>query len=244
VAARFYHEQLCQSGAARDYLARRGIMLCTAIQQRIGYAPGFGLVHHLRGHGLDLGIAEMIALLRGGRETLAGRIVIPYLEHGRATWLTGRAVGEARRRYLSLRLPVPLLGRTLITGDEVVLTEGPFDWLTARQWGLPALALLGSHVSRRAVRSLQQYRRVYLVLDTDPAGQCATRQFQDELGAAAVPVPLPPGVSDLNELACRRGGREALLGSLHAAGYGQIYTSTEWGDFTAERRPALTGRPA
>src|SRR5690606_28135500 len=97
-------------------------------------------------------------LMRGGRERFVGRIVIPDLDRGtRATWLTGRAVLRQRLRYLSLDAPAPLLGLAQageMGANAVVVVEGPFDWLVACEWGIPAVALLGTHMKAQAFRAL------------------------------------------------------------------------------------------
>jgi len=239
-AAEFYHERLRCSRPACAYLSQRGITVTTAFRERLGYGAA-GLARHLRGLRLEPSIAEAVGLLRGERDSLADRIVVPDLEDGRATWLTGRAVGDIGPRYLNLRLPTPLLGAADIGGAEAIVTEGPFDWLTARQWGLPALALLGTHVSDGIICALRRFRRVYLVLDADTAGQRATRQLQDALGEAAVPVALPPGTNDLGELASRPGGRAFVLAALRAGGYGEAYEPGPRSDPVDGRRAAWSG---
>jgi DNA primase len=138
------------------------------------------------------------------------RIIVPDLRDGKATWLTGRATGQSTPRYLNLSLPKPLLGLHLLRRDEVIVTEGPFDWLTAVQWGLPAVALLGTHLSQSAIQALARFRRVYLALDNDDAGQRAASQIASALDGRGVIVELPPGVHDLNDLGRLRNGRKAF----------------------------------
>ena len=219
-AAAFYREQGERSRRARAYITSRGIDVQTAARLRVGYAEG-GLYGHLRERGLSLESAERIGLLSGERDTLEGRVVVPDLDgRGRATWLTARSLGGDGPRYLNLRVSSPLLGLAqarAVDARAVVLTEGPFDWLTACNWGLHSVALLGTHASRDALGTLRSFRRVYLALDADGAGRRATASLASELGARAVVVPLPQGVHDLNELGCRRGGRDAFLRSLYEA---------------------------
>ncbi|MEZ4503124.1 MAG: CHC2 zinc finger domain-containing protein [Dehalococcoidia bacterium] len=218
-AASLYREQCERSRRARSYLAKRGIDADTATRLRLGYADG-GLARHLRDRKLSLDTAHRLGLLTGGgRDTLAGRIVVPDLDaEGRATWLTARSLNDQAPRYLNLRRPSPLLGlaRT-IDARAIVVTEGPFDWLTACGWGLRTVALLGTHVSREALEALRTFRRVYLALDADGPGRRATSRLVSDLGARAVVVPLPKGMHDLSELGCRRDGRDAFLRSLYEA---------------------------
>ncbi|MFQ5808197.1 MAG: CHC2 zinc finger domain-containing protein [Armatimonadota bacterium] len=215
-AVRFYHDALWRSREALAYLAARGIDLNTARRCRLGFGC-HGLMDHLRGNGLSLAAARRVGLVAGEEDTMLGRIVVPDLRGGKAAWLTGRALGHGAPRYLNLRLPTPLLGLSLARGDEVVVTEGPFDWLTAIQWGLPTVALLGTHVARSAAQTLSRFRRVYLALDADEAGRRAAARLLSALGPRAIAVELPPGVHDLNDLGRSPAGREAFQRCLELA---------------------------
>ncbi len=219
-ACSLYGEQLGRSARARSYLAARGIDPGTSARLRLGFA-GSGLLRELRERGLPPLAARRVGLLHGGSDALAGRIVIPELDaSGRATWLTGRSLDGREPRYRNLRLPTPLLGleqARAARARAVLLTEGPFDWLTARAWGLRALALLGTHISARALTALGSFGAVYIALDADPAGRRASADLRSALGARATVVPLPPGAHDLSELGTRPGGREAFRASLITA---------------------------
>jgi DNA primase len=215
-AAAFYHDALWRSGDGLAYLASRGVSPATARRYRLGFGC-HGLADYLRGRGLSPAAARRVGLLAGEEDTMLCRIVVPDLRGARATWLTGRALGQIAPRYLNLRLPTPLLGLGLERGDEVVVTEGPFDWLTAIQWGLAAVALLGTHVSRPTVQSLARFRRVYLALDADEAGRRSADGLAAALGRRAIVVELPLGVHDLNDLGCSPAGREAFQRCLEAA---------------------------
>ena len=217
--ARFYHDALWQSGDALAYLVARGVSPATGRRCRLGFGwPG--LAEHLRRRGLSLAAARSVGLLSGERDTMLGRIVIPDICGGRAAWLTGRSVDGRDPRYLNLRVATPLLGLDLVQSGQVVVTEGPFDWLTAVQWGRPAVALLGTRVSRSTERALARFRRVYLAL-----------------GSRAMPVELPFGVHDLNDLGRAPGGGEAFQRCLEIA---VRRNETRWQTFdaTAGRKAA------
>jgi len=235
-AASFYHYALRRSRETRAYLAARGIDPNTARRCRLGLGC-HGLADHLRRRELSLAAARRVGLLAGDEDSMLGRIVIPDLRGGRAAWLTGRALGLGGPRYLNLRLPTPLLGLGLVCGADVVVTEGPFDWLTAVQWGLPAVALLGTHVSRSTERALMRFRRVYLALDADEAGRRAAARLMSALGPRAIAVELPPGVHDLNDLGRSPAGAEAFQRCLEHATHRK---ETRWDTFdeTSGRRVA------
>lgn len=188
-----------QSRNARNSLRKRGIDETTAGRCRIGFGHP-GLAADLQRAGLSLDAAREVGLLDRNRNVFGGRLVIPNLVQGKANWLTGRSVNGEGPRYLNLRLPSPLLGLDQVAGSEVVLTEGPFDWLSLVQWGYPAAALVGTHVSRGAVQELSRFERVYLAMDNDDAGRRATDALRADLGAKAVAVPLPEWAHDVNDL--------------------------------------------
>ena len=216
-AVAFYEEAVWSRPEALDYLASRGIHEGTARRLRLGFGVP-GLVAELRERDLDIETAHQLGLLDEGRECFAGRIIIPDLVEGRATWFTGRRLSDREPRYLNLRLPKPLLGLASAKGEAVVVTEGPFDWLTAVEWGFWAVALLGTRVPGKVAQSLERFEDVYLVLDPDEAGHKATGELCERLGDRAVPIALPPGVSDLNGLGCRRDGRGTFTRCVLAAG--------------------------
>ena len=199
LAANLFHAAFWRSNHGRRQLARRGISEETACRWRIGFGCA-DLAANLRRTGLSLEAARDVGLLDGGRNTFGGRLVIPDQVEGRATWMTARSVNGEGPRYLNLRLPTPVLGLEQVDGQEVILTEGPFDWLTMVQWGLPAAALAGTHVSEHAVNALSRFERVYLAMDNDEAGERATRTLCDELGGRAVQVQIPSFAHDVNDL--------------------------------------------
>jgi DNA primase len=215
-AIAFYHDALRHSREARAYLKTRGIGQDIARRCRLGFGR-FGLAEHLKRRRLSLAAAQRVGLLAGDFETMLDRIIVPDLRDGKATWLTGRATGQSTPRYLNLSLPKPLLGLHLLRRGEVVVTEGPFDWLTAVQWGLPAVALLGTHVSQSAIQALARFRRVHLALDADDAGRRAASQLAADLRGRGVVVELPRAVHDLNDLGRLRNGRKAFQRCLELA---------------------------
>jgi DNA primase len=220
-AAAFYHESLWCSPGALSYLALRGIDRRTAKERQVGYGSP-GLAAHLRNRGLSLETARGLGLLNGKWESMVGRIIIADTRDNRATWLTGRTLGEATIRYMNLRLPTPLLGLASVRREEaVILAEGVFDWLTLVQWGFPAVALLGTRVSKHTVETLRRFSNVYIALDSDDAGRRASAELASALGVPATIVELPAGVHDLNDLGRSAGGRQAFERCLEIATKGK-----------------------
>ncbi len=224
-AVDFYHGALLRTPKPLTYLRSRGVREATITNCRLGFGEP-GLTGHLAKRDMHLDVARSLGLLKANRECFAGRVIIPNLTDGRATWLTGRRLDDREPRYLNLRTEKPILGLDRVKGDAVVLVEGPFDWLTAVGWGFDAAALLGTRVSERVLRQLDHFTQVYLVLDNDEAGRESVRNLTELLGPRAIPVYLPPRVADLSDLA-RQGGRPAFISCiLRAASEARARQST------------------
>ena len=154
--------------------------------QRLGYADGHTLLHHLEGAGHDpqsgrpyIDVAQDLGLVLSRppewgagppyREFLTDRLIIPEVRGGHPMWFIGRALEDdssngampprpstvrpeakprkrPRPKYLSLAGERPILGLDRVAGHPVAyVVEGPFDWLAAVHWGLPAFAICGTH---------------------------------------------------------------------------------------------------
>jgi len=95
------------------------------------------------------------------------------------------------------------------------LTEGVFDWLTARSWNLPAFSTCGTDFPLDRLGWLARADIVFGVLDADVAGRAAANRLGAALGRRWRPIALPEGC-DLNDLGRRPDGR-ALFFRLAAA---------------------------
>ena len=67
------------------------------------------------------------------------------------------------------------------------------------------------------IAQLARWDRVYAVLDADAAGLEATARLVDLLGARVIPVALPPGIKDPDDLAQRPNGSELFRGAIRNA---------------------------
>lgn len=216
-AVAFYEAAVWTQPKVLAYLTSRGVGASTARRYRLGFGIR-GLVDELRRQDLDVAAAEQLGLLSKGRERFVGRVIVPDRVGGRPRWFTGRRLDDREPRYLNLRLPKPILGLASAHSEAVVVTEGPFDWLTAVGWGFWSVALLGTHVTQTSTELLERFEDVYLVLDADNAGRAATKEWCERLGDRAIPVTLPPGVADLNGLGCQPVGRQLFTRCILRAG--------------------------
>ena len=222
-AARCYHRALWRYPHGRAYLATRGISTATAKRLGLGYAPGRGLRGALATTGYSGERQRASGLfVAGGAERFAGMVVVPAVRDRQVQWLAGRAIAPERTpRFQTLPGPKPLLGlgRLGPAPELVVLTEGLFDWLTLVEWDLPAAAVLGTQGLERVAAALQHCPRVVLAFDADDAGRAAATQLTERMGERATSITLPPGVTDVADLATRPDGRAVFRRLLTAAAH-------------------------
>ena len=195
------------TAAAREYLASRGVALDAAARLGLGYAPGSGLREALASDGFNAG-----RLRDCGR--FAGMVVVPDASGGLVRWLVGRAIDPDRTpRFQALpgSKPVLGLGRLGPAPPFAVVAEGVFDWLALAQWGVPAVAALGTQGVEKVAEGLRGCPRVFLAFDSDDAGLEATERLAGLLGRRAAAVTLPQGVGDVAELAALPHGRAVFL---------------------------------
>lgn len=220
-AVELYQNQLLAEPAALAYLAGRGLERPTLEGRRVGYAIGDTLLPYLRWRRLSPAAARRAGLLdRFWRERLAGRVVLPELRAGQPCWLIGRIIAAEATgpKYLGLPGPKPLLGWETAQGaPAIIVAEGVVDLLVLAQWGIPAVALAGTHASYEHLAALRRFARVYVALDADAAGQAAARVIAASLAPAARLVAIPDGAKDIADLAMQPDGRIALRRALDQA---------------------------
>jgi DNA primase len=225
VAVDLYQRRLANDRRAQAYVDRRGLGQTTFQRYRIGCARGDELEPELSRRGIPREAAIGLGLLRAdGCESMAGRIVVPEIRHGRPIWIVGRAIEPQARgpKYLALAGPKPLLGwQEASTERAICLVEGPFDWLLLRQWGFPALALVGTHVRPAVLDALDRFERIYLCLDNDDAGELASAELALRLGSAARRV-IVPKVKDVAELAHHPDGPAVFKAALERSELAQV----------------------
>ena len=214
-AARFYAGQLRRSPAGIEYLASRGVAPEAVARLGLGFAPGGGLRQALESAGFTAGRLRDCGLFtERGSERFAGMVVVPELSGGLVRWLAGRAVNPgAKPRFQALPGPKPVLGlgRLGPAPRLAVVAEGLFDWLALAGWGVPAVAVLGTHGVERVASALRGCPGVFLAFDNDEAGLEATERLAGLLGRRSAAVTLPQGVGDVAELAALPQGRSLFL---------------------------------
>ena len=196
--------------AAREYLAKRNVSREAAERFGLGFAPReIGL---LRGYLNTLGYDDARLLSAGmlvqreeaeePRPRFRGRLMFPiYDASGRPSGFGGRLIGPGEPKYLnSADSPTFTKGRLLyglnwarhaIRRDErLLLVEGYFDVVRLVLAGIESVvAPLGTALTDdQAAMIARQTKNVFLLYDSDPAGQKATFRAGDLLLAQGVSV--------------------------------------------------------
>jgi hypothetical protein len=147
-----------------------------------------------------------------------------WLKQREDTWRGG----EPMPKYLNLAGSKQAGG--IYNGDalspdrDALIVEGGFDCMLAQQTLGADLAVVtfgsaSTLPNSRRLLQLRQARRVYLLLDSDTAGQGAQERMLNALGEKAVPLRLPAG-KDVGDFIMKHGGD---LRALIAAGPRRVW---------------------
>jgi DNA primase len=244
-AARWFAGRLASAGGAqaRAYLAGRGLDEAALARFGLGYAPDErgALKAALAAEGFAEGQLEAAGLLArpddGGPsyDRFRHRLMFPIHDgRGRIVGFGGRALGEARAKYLNTPETELFHKGQLLYGlhlarvparerGTVIVAEGYMDVIAVARAGLPnAVAPLGTAVSEAQLGLLWQLAdEPHVCLDSDEAGLRAAHRLIERALPLLKPgkslrfVLLPPG-QDPDSL-LRSAGPEALRGRIEEA---------------------------
>lgn len=208
----FYHQTLAASAAAKDYLASRGITSADLVATLpIGYANGSLLERAPEGSETHAALVALGVITAKGRELMDGCVVVPLRDlAGNVVGLYGRAIDRDAHLYL----PGPRRGlvnaQAAATSSEIVIAESIFDALSFIEAGIanavPIYGTNGWTSDHDALLEKHRIRGVVLALDSDDAGERATRAIAQKLrerGIEVRTITLP--AKDANELLVRDG---------------------------------------
>jgi DNA primase len=156
-----------------------------------------------------------------GHEQFRGFLAIPYLrwsqEHGWAVVsIRFRCIQDHEHRghgkYMTVAGDRPRLYNTkalMLPTENIAITEGEVDAVTATVCGVPAVGVPGSQAWQPHFREpFLGYRNVFVLADGDEAGISFANTIAATLPNAKV-IPMPAG-DDVNSLVLSR-GKEALM---------------------------------
>jgi DNA primase catalytic core len=253
LAAAYYHRQLPAQIRETHFRQRYGFTDETVDQLQLGWADG-GLFEHLTRGGTSRPAAlatGLFVVLQTGRvvDFFQHRLVFPYWCAGRvvyftarATELTGQQTWElAKYKKLRTRTAAASYISTTVGNDyffnedaarganELVLTEGVPDCISAMQCGIACISPGGTHVRAqdlpRLLKLTRDAKRLIIVNDAEASGAGETsalalaKQLWDhgrEACIGAIPRPIDVDKIDLNELVIA-GGETALRAVLERA---------------------------
>jgi len=85
--------------------------------------------------------------------------------------------------------------------DTVYIVESSFDAIRLHQCGIPAVATLGSNVSRKQLEMLKKYFNYAIVIpDNDDAGLDMANKIKESMGKKAVSIGLPTRFKDIGDM--------------------------------------------
>lgn len=173
---------------AAEYLEARGITEDTAVSARLGV------------------VDEPI---HGDDESAYNRLSIPFLTRSgvvdlRYRCIRGHACGEVGcAKYLGRpgsTLRIFGVNDLIAAGDSLCVTEGELDSLILRQLGHPSIGLPGAESWKRHWhRLLEDFSRIVVFGDGDPAGRRFIKRMMDEFPQSVEGVQLPDG-EDVNSM--------------------------------------------
>ena len=139
-------------------------------------------------------------------------VTVPETRNSRPAWITGRAVdAEARPRFQSMPGGKVVLGAGSVRHKELlVVTEGVFDYVTLKRWGINSVALAGNGNPAKLLAELRRLRPAEIVsaLDTDEATALLKMQLAAEIECPVRDISLPGGVEDVADLGMLADGKE------------------------------------
>jgi hypothetical protein len=191
------HEALLNHAPALHYVTeQRGWQLSTIHAARIGYMPR-DKRKLLSGLSLSEKWQEVI------QKFPSEMIVYVHLVKGRLTYLSGRSI-EGKKHY---NPPRDLMGERQPYSnyavdehtDQIVMVEGQADAISFAEWCIPAVALGGMQISDELLKSLRDYRRVFIALDNTDDAREHSHQIGQMLGGKVYLPQLPEGVKDAND---------------------------------------------
>lgn len=176
-----YRNNLKDSKRAQAYLKARGLHEETWFKANLGYAnsrPPEGLTR------VEL---EAVGLYNAAWQRLHFKDRIVFAVHNQfcdIVHMQSRALDPEEQRFKYLMLPSDTINGSFPIGhylhgeeqlmhkpETLFLNEGIPDALTIRQWGLPALAVLGKQSFHIHAYKLQRLAYLYVLMDNDEASQ-------------------------------------------------------------------------
>ena len=134
------------------------------------------------------------------------QVVFPcYDETGRFVMMARRSI-DSKIFYMDKNVEKPVYCLDNIIANNIktaIITEGPFDCLSANEYGFPAIATLGTpSIDQIAKINKSCINTLYLMFDNDDAGKNFTEFLKSKLDRRilTIEVKIPQNKKDINDL--------------------------------------------
>lgn len=220
-----------QAQKAREYIARRGITEETCEKFQIGYAPAqndfFYSLLSRQNYSDDL-LSSSGFFFRGSfNGFFRDRVMFPIRTwQGNCVAFSGRDMtGVSDRKYMNSSDSMIYSKRNVLFGfyeslpalkekKQIIICEGNFDVISLHQAGLNySCATCGTALTPEHIKMIKRYcDKIYLLFDSDAAGQQATRKAvilcqQNDLPCFVMKI---EGAKDASELLENQGAQAVL----------------------------------
>lgn len=198
--------------AATVYLKNRGILDDFIAAMKIGYIPKEATFSSPKA-GVNEMLREVGLVIAGGKinPSWCDRIFVPFWKNGRICYFAGRSIDpDSKMPQIlpaneKLKIPSkPTIGTPF--GKEVLVVEGLFDFLTARQNQESVIGILGQSPVFDVPDKIKE---INLCFDWDAIGEEYLVKFglhflaqKKEVFVYPRPENLPEGKKDLNDFIC------------------------------------------
>lgn len=166
------------------------------------------VLQYLKGRGFDEDTLEAFNIKQKD-----GAVAIPFYKNGKCVGVKYRAITDKKMWSEKGSEPV-LFNRDNAVGDELTIVEGEFDAIAGAMLGINAVSVPNGTGDSRWIEQewewLEQFRKIYLILDNDTAGQDAVQDIVNRLGKwRCFNVLLP--AKDLNDCLLKKIPAEQII---------------------------------
>ena len=247
--ANYYHELLSEYPEHLQYLKNRGLTVQTIMEQKLGYCDG----SFSETGKFTIDDLETAKIYGPAGERLKGCITIPYIVAGSVVQIRGRNMHGTGSddRYFTLpgdknrlfNVDACWKGK-----DKIVVCEGEFDTIAAKQLGFSAVGLVGAGNWQKSWNDyFTSFRRIYTAFDNDEAGVKGAQKVADALGPRVriltLAGPQDPDKFDFSDWVAAGHTAEDLTDLMLQAGGGLLVNVDqayeEWTELNQEKPQSL-----
>jgi twinkle protein len=138
-------------------------------------------VEYLKSRGLT---EETIKKFRIGFKN--GAVMFPYFKNGELLQVKYRSVSE-KKFWKEKNCETSLYNHDNCTGEALAIAEGEIDCMTLDQYGIPATSIPSGVNDLTWIENewdyINKFKKIYLFMDSDSAGQNAVYEIVNRLGA-------------------------------------------------------------